>query len=190
MRRRKFLTASTAMLVGLAGCLGDTEYNIDTASGETTIDPFTFEIRAIDREIRVENPGVIEVKIRNDGPALSVKNTGVWPLGVLGLKLTETDTPDHRILLHTDEYEQTSRVEVTETGVRVSNEPMVNTLAEGESITRKFQVRSADLYQGGTFQICNYFEDRLFKYRHKGEEEWTARKPDLRVEISTHSGLL
>jgi len=189
MNRRRYLAVSTAVLSGLAGCLGDTEYTISSVETEADSHPLALDVTVIDRGIAIESPGRLDITLRNTGTQdVTIKNTGVWPLGMLGLTLAgESVSAD--ILLLTDAYEQSNAVEVRPNGARKDSDPITGTLATAESIQRQYELIGRRVATAGTYTLQGYFDDVPLSYRTGEDTDWVAYHPTVTVTLTEQSVL-
>ena len=187
MKRRHYLGATTtAMLGGLAGCMGDPEYTITSVSSVDTAGPLTFDVEIADSAITVDSPGSLDVRLRNDGEtAVEIRNTGVWPFGILAL--IPPDENGMRTLLLTDQYAETDHVEVTANSTGTDNTRLVRTLAAGESVTERYRIHGKRLRGNATYSLGDYFEDVLISYRTGDSGTWSELHPEVSVTIAERS---
>ncbi|MFD1643646.1 hypothetical protein [Halohasta litorea] len=182
MKRRHYLGVTTATLGGLAGCLGDPEYSIESVSPTETAGALAFEVAAVDTAITVDSPGSLDLTLRNDGEeAVELRTPGVWPFGMVAL--VPTDGSEFRTLLLTDGYAETDRIEVTANSAHQDNTPIVRALAASESVTERYVVDGKRLQGDGTYVLDGYFEDGLCSYR-TGDSEWSEFRSRVSVTVS------
>ncbi|WP_434531079.1 hypothetical protein ACODNH_05645 [Haloarcula sp. NS06] len=190
MNRRQYLAVSTAALSGLAGCLGDTEYTISSVETEDDSHPLALDVTAVDRNIAIESPGRLDITLRNTGTqGVIIKNTGTWPLGVLGL----TPAGESRIsdiLLVTDEYAEADTVEIQPNGASKDNAPLTGTLAATESIERQYELDGRRVSAAGTYTLQGYFDAVPLSYRTDENADWVAYRPSVTVTLTEQSVLL
>ncbi|AAV46567.1 unknown [Haloarcula marismortui ATCC 43049] len=189
MNRRRYLTVSTAALSGLAGCLGDPEYTISSVETEDDSHPLGLDVTPVDREITIESPGQLNIALRNTGTQdVIIKNTGVWPLGVLGLALAgESVSAD--ILLLADEYTEADTVEVRPSGASKDGTPLTGTLAAAESIERQYELNGRRVSGAGTYTLQGYFDEVPLSYRTGEDADWVAYHPSVTVTLTEQSVL-
>ena len=189
MKRRQYLGLATATVASLAGCLGDTEYTITDISVASATGPLALEVALVDAAATVDSSAPLDITLRNDGTeAVSVRNTGVWPLGVLALAPSGERGPV-RVLLLSDQYAKTDRVEVTANSTRNDNEPIVRRLSAGESVTERYEIHGDRLYGSGTYTLRGYFDEVPLSYRTGDTEDWTEFYPEVSVAVAEMSPL-
>ncbi|SFR98591.1 hypothetical protein SAMN05216559_2061 [Halomicrobium zhouii] len=195
MRRRAYLAGAAGALAGLAGCIGgETEYQVTGASGASPADhPLSLDVAVESPSITVDSPGALSFTLRNGGDdAVAVRNTGVWPLGVLAVETeTEHGPVDTRLL--SDRYGETDRIEVKPSGMSVSQEPLVRPIPADESVTERYVLHGDGLIQPGTYRLRAKFEEHILRYAPPGTDpeggDWTDFAPDVTVTLEAQSVL-
>ncbi len=186
MKRRHYLGAATATMAGLAGCMGDPEYTITSISSADRAGPLGFDVEIADSAITVDSPGSLDVRLRNDGEtAVEIRNTGVWPFGILAL--IPPDENGMRTLLLTDQYAETDHVEVTANSAGTDNTRLVRSLAAGESVTERYRIHGKRLRGSATYSLGDYFEDTLLSYRTGDSGSWSELHPEVSVTVAERS---
>lgn len=189
MNRRQYLTVSAAALSGLAGCLGDTEYTISSVETEGDSHPLALDVTVADRNIAIESPGQLDITLRNtETQDVMIKNTGVWPLGVLGLAPADA-SGSTTTLLSTDKYEKADTVEIQPNGVSRSNEPLTGTLGADESIERQYELDGKRVSGADTYSLQGYFDAVPLSYRTGEDTDWVAYHPTVTVTLTERSML-
>ncbi|MFC6974366.1 hypothetical protein ACFQL1_06370 [Halomicroarcula sp. GCM10025709] len=184
MKRREVLTLASASVLGTAGCLGRTEYELGSPSVASIDGPLTLAIEVTDRRVTVDSPGELVLTISNESDrAVQVRNTGVWPLGLLALSPQGSDQMQRSLLL-TDAYTDTDRVEVTPRSVEGSNEELVDSLNPSQSVTVPYRLDGARVRRTGVHDLQGYFEPPLLSVRGQGSEDWTTVTDAATVEIA------
>lgn len=188
MRRRNVLVAAGASMAALSGCLGgDTEYKISEASIDAGDPAVSLSVEVIDPEIRIGDPGALEITLGAGETSVQIRVRGVLPFGLAALRLDA----GQNVLLHSAAYEDTSLVEVSGSGISVDDKRLTDELGPGESVTERYTVRVDDVYTDGTYSVGGYFHDHehLVSYR-PSDEPWTQLTPGGGVSIETISTLL
>lgn len=189
MRRRRCLGLTAATLAGLAGCMGDTEYTVTDVSVGDAAGPLALDVALVDAAATVDSSARLDVTLRNESDAaVTVRNTGVWPLGLLALAPPGA-REEIEVLLLSDQYAETDRVEVTANSTGSDNEPITRPIDAGESVTVQYEIQGDRLRGSGTYTLRGYFEAVPLSYRATGDEDWTAFHPKVTVTLATRSPL-
>jgi hypothetical protein len=187
MKRRHFLGVATASMAGLAGCMGNTEYTVTDVSVADSAGPLALDLDLVDAAATVDSPARLDVTLRNDDDEdISIRNTGVWPLGLLALAQSG-ERGRGKILLRSDQYGETDRVEVAANGIRTDNAPIVRPLNAGQSVTNQYEIHGNRLYSPGTHTLRGYFEEVPLFYRVGNAEEWTEFYPEATITVEERS---
>lgn len=185
MRRRHVLVTAGASMVALSGCLGgDTEYEISEASIDSGDSPVSLSIEVIDPEIRIGDPGTLEITLGAGETPIQIRARGVLPFGLAALRLDS----ERRVVLHSAAYDDTSLVEVSGTGNRVEDVRLTDEVASGESVTERYTVRVDDVFTDGSYSVGRYFNEYLVSYRSL-DGPWVRITPGGGVSIESLSGL-
>jgi len=190
MRRRQYLAAATAGIVGTAGCLGDTEYTITAASGTSLSDQLAVTVDVIDGGITVDSNGILTATITNNRTRpVTIRARDVWPFGLLMLEAEKEANVISTTLLQSASYGQTDRVRITNTGVSAENDHVTRSLAAGESKTVSYEIDGGRLTATGTMDIKSYFESYpiVFDYQTASMSTWTSVTQVGTVNISERS---
>lgn len=185
MRRRHVLVAAGASMAALSGCLGgDTEYEISEASLSSEDPAVSLSVEVIDPEIRIGDPGTLELTLGAGETSVQIRTRGVLPFGLVALRLNA----ERRVLLRSAAYDDTSLVEISETGISLDNLTLTDELGPGESVTERYTVRVDDVFTDGSYSVGGYFDEYLVWYRPL-DGSWTQLTPGGGVSIETLSGL-
>ena len=186
MRRRHVLVAAGASMAALSGCLGgDTEYKISEASIDSGDSAVSLSVEVTDPEIRIGDPGALEITLGAGETSVQIRARGVLPFGLAALRLDA----ERKVLLHSAAYNDTSLVEVSDGGISVDDRRLTDELGPGESVTERYTVRVDDVFTDGSYSVGRYFREYLMSYR-SSDEPWTQLTPGGGVSIETLSGLL
>lgn len=187
MRRRHYLGLATATVASLAGCMGSTEYTITNVTVGDTTGPLSLDLTIADAAATIDSSARLDVTLRNAGDkAVSVRNTGIWPLGLLGLAPSGERGP-RRLLLMSDQYAKTDRVEVSATGARGDDESLVRSLDADKSITEQYDVQGDRLSGPGTYTLRGFFDETPLTYRTGNAEDWIEFYPKVTIDIEKRS---
>lgn len=187
MRRRQYLAVVAASMAGLSGCLGESEYEITDVSVSTGSTPLSLELTVVDGEILINDPGALEITLQNQTSPLEIRSTGIWPTGVLRLSKPSVQW---KVLLRSEQYSQSDRIEMDETGISVSQDPLIRNVDPNESVTRQYTLHVGDLSESGQYVMSGYFDETILSYREPGKERWSTFLPDIGVTISEKSSFL
>jgi hypothetical protein len=187
MRRRTVLAAAGASMTGLAGCLGASEYTLTDV--ETTLSaPFEFDVTVADPDAVIEHPALLEFELTNgeDRP-LRVRNTGVWPFGLLELvHSSDAENPGAGALLWTAEYETSSYVDMeNRRNYGTESTPLVRTLGAAETVSETYEVHGDAVREAGTAYVRGEFEPPIFEYARGDSDGWRAFTPEIAVTVET-----
>lgn len=187
MNRRHVLAALTGSLTSLTGCLGDTEYQISDLSVPEQAGPLILDVPLVDSEATVSSPAHLEFALHNvGGRELRIRNTGIWPLGVLALAPSGERKP-LKILLISDKYDQTDHIERSQSEMHLDNVPLVQSLAAGETVTERYTLHGDDIYRTGVHILRGYFDEVPLSYQRRDKESWTMFSPKITVTIKEWS---
>lgn len=187
MKRRHLLSVTAGGIASLAGCLGDTEYRVTDVTVPEQAEPLFLNVSVLDESVNIESPARLEISLENQSDtAVEIRTTGVTPFGVLAVGTMEEEGSD-QILLYTDAYEQTDRVQVSKTGVRLNNDPIIETLSPGQSVTEEFHLSGENLFREGTYNLRGYHEPEIAFFRRSETEDWTEFSPAVTLELREQS---
>ncbi|MDS0222426.1 hypothetical protein NDI54_13850 [Haloarcula sp. S1AR25-5A] len=186
MRRRALLTTAGASMASLAGCLGDTEYTI-TDVAVTATAPFEFDVTVMEPDAVIEHPARLEFELRNRGERpLRVRNTGVWPFGLLKLVRSPDAEGPGGTLLYTAQYETSQYVDIeSRSDYGVESTPLVQALDSGQTVSETYELHGDGIRGAGTAYVRGEHESPIFEYRRDESEEWQPFSPDIEVTITT-----
>lgn len=184
MRRRTLLGAAGASMVGLAGCLGETEYTVTDVRVDEASGPVGLAVDVAEPDAVVEHPASLEFTVSNplDSP-VRVRNTGIWPLGLLELVPSLDAEEAGGTILWTSRYEESQYVDAeSRRSYGTESTPLVRTLDPGETAGETYEVHGDDLYETGTRYVRGKFEPPLLEYATEGEG-WESFLPEVRVTV-------
>lgn len=188
MRRRAVLAAAGASMASLAGCLGASEYTI-TDVEVTASAPFEFGVAITDPDAVIEHPALLEFELINRGDRpLNVRNTGVWPFGLLKLVPSlDTEVPGPGTLLWTEQYEASEHVDSeSRQNYGTDSTPLVQTLDSGGTVSETYELHGDGIRAAGTAYVRGEFEPPVFEYTRDDTDEWRAFSPEIAVSIATN----
>jgi hypothetical protein len=186
MRRRALLAAAGASMASLAGCLGASEYTI-TDIEVTSSAPFEFDVTIADPDAVIEHPALLDVELTNRGDRpLRVRNTGVWPFGLLELvRSIDTEGPAGT-LLWTEQYEASEHVDIeSRRNYSTESTPLVQALESGGAVRETYELHGDGIREAGTTYVRGEFEPPIFEYTRDDNEEWRSFSPEIAVTIAT-----
>ncbi len=183
MRRRAFLGAVGASMAGLAGCMGQPEYNLSNFSAKGASGPFEFDASLDGGGITVDSSGTLTLTLTNtQSDPITIKSRTFWPFGVPRLSLAEEErqhdfqntntTRDngfdslYDVLPVRDKYEQSEAINVS-----AINEPRSIELELAEkaiqpdkTITREYEIGGRGISFDGTYELYGFDGKPLFEY--------------------------
>lgn len=185
MKRRTFLTASSLSIVGLSGCLGDTEYRVTDTAVDTSLEQLSLSVRLPVAAATIEHPAALAFTLENDGDEpIRIRSYGVWPFGVLALAPSPTPGESAwKTTLFSPSYEASDRVEVDRGGSSMSMDgtPITGTLGPDETVSRRYELRGDDLSHAGTHFVVEKFDGRASEYTV--EDGWEPLDYRIRLTI-------
>lgn len=185
MKRRDFLAVGTLSVVGLSGCLGDTEYRLTEITAEDSAGPLSVSGRLAVTDATIEHPAELVLTLENTGDeTVRVRSYGVWPFGVLAVASSPTpDDETWKTTLFSPSYEATDRVETSRGGGSMSMDgtPITKRLGVGETVSRRYELRGDDLSRAGTYYVVERFDGRASQFQT--DTDWEMLDYRLRVEI-------
>lgn len=190
MRRRQYLAAATAGIAGTTGCMGATEYTINSASGVSLSDPLSAAVEVIDDGITVDSPGTIDVTISNNGASpVTIRAINVWPFGILQLSANQVKRGgvSSNVTLQSPSYEQTDNVRVRGSRATASSKQLTRPLAAGEAKTVRYVIQGGRLSMTGSMRLRSHFEPDVFAYQTASMSTPTPVTQIGTVEISERS---
>lgn len=191
MRRRSLLGVASASMVGLAGCLGATEYTVTNVQVDTSPAPVGLDIEVIEPNAVIEHPAQLEFTVTNrtDAP-IRIRNTGIWPFGMLTLVPSLDEPAIPRTLLWTSRYEESQYIDVeSRRSYSTASTPLVRTLDPAATASETYELHGDERPGTGTKYVRGRFEPPILKYGMKDSEEWEAFLPEITVTIEK-KGLL
>jgi len=185
MRRRALLAAAGTSLASLSGCLGAPEYTITDVTVTSTA-PFEFDVTVVDPDAIVEHPAELEFEVRNESDRpLRVRNTGVWPFGLLQLVYSREESAAGTILW-TERYETSQYVDAeNRSSYGVESTSLVRALDAGDAVSETYELHGDGVHEAGTAYVIGEFESPVFEYQRDGDDDWTAFTPTIEVAITT-----
>ncbi|WP_152422050.1 hypothetical protein [Natrialba chahannaoensis] len=193
LRRRGLLAGIVGATTGLSGCLGDTEFRITDVEGESNASDTTlsFDLEIVDRDIQINSPGSFELFVTNEGhEEIEIVSTGISPFGVLDLeRIRENEQDGGRVLLWSDEYEESSHVDVSPASIGTDGEELVTVLPAGESESYVYEIRGGDLpSDGGEYRLIDRWYDEVAMYRYSADTQNDTESTEELRESSGDNG--
>ncbi|WP_251343788.1 hypothetical protein [Haloplanus halophilus] len=186
MRRRALLAAAGTSMASLAGCLGASEYTI-TDVEVTSSAPVEFDVTIADPDAVIEHPALLDFELttREDRP-LRVRNTGVWPFGLLKLvDSLDTEGPAGT-LLWTEQYEASDHADIeSRRNYGTDSTHLVRTLDPGETVSETYELHGDGIREAGTAYVRGEFEPPIFEYTRDDTDGWRSFAPEIAVTIAT-----
>lgn len=187
MRRRPFLGVAGASLVGGAGCLGRPEYTVTDVSVDAGSVPFAFSVERTEPHAVVEHPATLTFSLSNEGDhPVRIRNTGIWPFGLLELVASVDAEEAAGTILWTDRYAESDEVDATSRrDYGATSTPLVRALDPGERVSETYELHGDSLggTDTGTQFVRGEFERPVLEYAEGEESDWTPFRPRVRVSI-------
>jgi hypothetical protein len=191
VRRRSFLGVTSASLLGLAGCLGATEYTVTEVSVDDASAPFGFSVEIIDPNAVVEHPARIRFSLSNDGERpVRIRNTGIWPFGLLELVDSLGAEEASGTILWTEQYAESEHVDATSRrDYGTSSTPLVQSLGSGERVSETYELHGDSLGVNDTGRqvVRGEFEPPILEYAVGEEGRWESFLPEISVVLQKKS---
>jgi hypothetical protein len=191
VRRRSYLGVTSASLLGLAGCLGATEYTVTDVSVGDVSAPFGFSVEVDDPNAVVEHPARIRFSVSNDGERpVQIRNTGIWPFGLLELVDSLGAETASGTILWTERYAESEEVDATNRrDYGTSSTPLVRPLGPGDRVTETYELHGDSLGVNDTGRqvVRGEFEPPILEYATGGERDWVSFLPEVEVVIQKQS---
>ncbi|WP_330630370.1 hypothetical protein [Halocatena halophila] len=183
MRRRAFLGAVGASMAGLAGCMGQPEYNLSNFSAKGASGPLEFDATLDGGGITVDSSGTLTLTLTNtQSNPITIKSRTFWPFGVPRLSLSEDDreqefgdtntTRDngfdsfYDVLPVRNKYENSEAINVS-----AINEPRSidlefteKAIQPDKTITREYEIGGRGITFDGTYELYGFESKSLFEY--------------------------
>ncbi|GGL66720.1 hypothetical protein [Halocalculus aciditolerans] len=181
-------------MVGLAGCLGATQYTVADARVTSDPSPLQLDVEILDSEAIIQSPARLRFTLTNTAERpIRVRNTGLWPLGMLELS-TVTDPADEssgsETILWNEEYRKSSKITVqSRSSYSVSQDPLTQPLDSGQAVTATYEIHGDDIVRASTYYVYGEFDAPILTYAADTNSNFEAYLP--RVEVAIQSkGLL
>ena len=185
MRRRTLLAVAGTSMTSLAGCLGAAEYTVtDVWVGQTSA-PVGLDISITESNAVIEHPARLEFTITNQqNGRVRVRNTGIWPFGLLELVPSLETEEAGGTLLWTSRYEESQYVDATSrSNYGTEDTPLVNTLEPGGTASETYAIHGEDIRGAGTRYVRGEFEPPILEYSTEESEVWQSFLPEVTVTI-------
>jgi hypothetical protein len=186
MNRRAFLGVAGASMAGVAGCLGRTEYTVtDVSVGEHEA-PVEFGVSVTEPRAVVEHPARLQVSVTNtSGDDLSIRNTGIWPFGLLELATAPDEAqPGSGPILWTERYGESEHVDAeSRSSYGTDATALVEGVSPGETRSEDYELHGDDIIRAGTYYLRGEFEPPIFAYRRRETRDWQPFDPEVRVTV-------
>ena len=188
MRRRTVLGVVGASLVGGAGCLGRTEYTVTDVSVDGVSAPFAFSVERTEPNAVVEHPAKLTFSLSNEGEtSIRIRNTGIWPFGLLELVASVDGEEAGGTILWTDRYVESDEVDATNRrDYGTTSTPLVRPLSPGERVSETYELHGDALGvdDTGAQFVRGEFERPILEYASAPENDWEPFLPRVRVTIA------
>jgi len=172
-------------MASLAGCLGATEYTVtDVQVGQTSA-PVGLDVSITQSNAVIEHPARLEFTVTNqqNGP-VRVRNTGIWPFGLLELVPSLETEKAGGTLLWTSRYEESQYVDATSrSNYGTEDTPLVHILEPGGTASETYEIHGDDIRGAGTRYVRGAFEMPILEYLTEESEVWQSFLPELTITI-------
>lgn len=186
MKRRALLGIVGASMGGLAGCLGETEYTVTNRGVEQRDGPLQLDVAVLDQAVTIDSPAHLELSLRNTSKQeVRIRNTGIWPFGVLGLAPSRDAKPIKSSLVWSEKYLTSDRVDLAKNGSGggVDGNPIIRSLGPKSAITARYQIHGDLIHRTGTTYLRGYFAVPILAYS-TASDDWTQYRPEIDIAIN------
>lgn len=180
MKRRALLGAISASMVGMAGCLGATEYTLSKPDVEQTDDPLRIDAALSDRNLTIDGPATLTLTLENTGDTpLRIRTMNVWPFGLPMLEKTSGQY-NLDVMLLSDRYEEMDSVNISYSGGfesrRVRTKQVTQVLEPAKPVSQEYTLRG-DMFMGGggTYELQGYGQRRTTPVGRQQQGAGTTR---------------
>jgi hypothetical protein len=191
VRRRSVLGVTSASLLGLAGCLGATEYTVTDVSVGDVSAPFDFSVEIREPNAVIEHPARIRFSVSNDGERpVRIRNTGIWPFGLLELVDSLGAEEASGTILWTERYAESDEVDATSRrDYGTSSTPLVRPLDPGERVSETYELHGDSLGVNDTGRqvVRGEFEPPILEYATGEARDWVSFLPEISVVLQERS---
>lgn len=185
MRRRTLIGAAAASMVGLSGCLGASEYTVTDVRVDRSSAPVELDVSITEPDAVIEHPARLEFTVTNRGDApIRMRNTGIWPFGLLELVRSLETEEVGGTLLWTSRYEQSQYVDATSrSNYGTEGTSLVHTLGPDETASETYELHGDDIRRAGTRYVRGEFEPPILEYSTPESEAWQSFLPEVTVTL-------
>jgi hypothetical protein len=185
MKRRTLLGVAGASMASLAGCLGATEYTVtDVRVGQSSA-PVGLDVSITEPNAVIEHPASLEFTVTNQqNSPVRVRNTGIWPFGLLELVPSLDVEEAGGTILWTSRYEESQYVDAESRGnYGTEDTPLAHTLESGETASETYELHGDDIRGAGTRYVRGEFEPPILEYSTEESEAWQSFLPEVAVSL-------
>jgi hypothetical protein len=185
MRRRTLLGVAGASIASLAGCLGATEYTVTDVRVSQSSAPVGLDVSITEPNAVIEHPARLDFTVTNQqNVPVRVRNTGIWPLGLLELVPSLDVKEAGGTLLWTSRYEESQYVDATSrSNYGTEDTPLVHTLEPGGTASETYELHGDDIRGEGTRYVRGEFEPPILDYSTQESEAWQSFLPEVTVTL-------
>jgi hypothetical protein len=187
MRRRSLLGVAGASLAGAAGCLGATEYTVTDVSVGDVSAPLALRVELTEPNAVVEHPATLTFSLSNERERpIRVRNTGIWPFGLLELVPSIDAEEAGGTILWTERYAESDEVDATNhRDYGATSKPLVRSLDPGERVSDPYELHgdSLGVRDTGVQFVRGEFDPPIFEYAAGEGSDWEPFLPEVRVVI-------
>jgi len=195
MRRRSLLAGlASGATVGLAGCLGATQYVVTDARVESDPSPLDVAVSIGNPNAVIQHPASLTFTLTNTSQRpIHVRNIGIWPLGLL--KLSPAPTAENAksgpsTILWNTAYETSPHVTVhSRSAYGTDRVPLTKPVRSGSSVSATYQIHGDDVNHPGTYYVYGDFDVPLLTYATADSNNFETYLPKVSVTIQQKSVL-
>jgi hypothetical protein len=185
MRRRTLLAVAGASMASLSGCLGATEYTVtDVRVGQSSA-PVRLDVSITEPNAVIEQPARLEFTVTNQqNVPIRVRNTGVWPFGLLELVPSLDAEGAGGTILWTSRYEESRHVEAeSRRSYGTEDTPLVRTLEPGGTASETYELHGDDIRGAGTGYVRGEFDPPILEHSTHESDAWQSFLPEVTVSL-------
>ncbi|MFC7174947.1 hypothetical protein ACFQL0_19525 [Haloplanus litoreus] len=115
-----------------------------------------------------------------------MRNTGVWPFGLLKLVPSLDTEGPAGALLWTEQYEASEHVDIeSRRNYGTDSTSLVQALESGERVSETHELHGDGIREADTAYVRGEFESPIFEYTRNDTDEWRSFSPEIAVTIVT-----
>jgi hypothetical protein len=171
--------------------MGATEYRVTEVSVDDVSAPFGFSVDIVDPNAVIEHPARLRFTLINEREEpIQIRNTGIWPFGLLELVDSLGAEEASGTILWTERYAESDEVDATSRrDYGTSSKALVQALDPGERISETYELHGDSLGFNDTGRqvVRGEFEPPILEYATSREGDWETFLPEISVVLQEKS---